>query len=111
MSSIHLLARRNRQLPTAYRHLGDGVQLSGWWAVSETDAQRLVGGTLHLHDAKADMSWVGGAIVAYEVAAEGAPDAGRIGFHFRPNAGGRDVIWNWGGREPNASVEKSLVFP
>jgi hypothetical protein len=111
MSVIHLLARKGDQQPTAFRHLGGGVHLTGWWKLSEAEAKELVGGNVHLHETKADVSWLGGQITNYELADPGSTDAGRIGLHFRPSPEGRDKAWDWGKNKPNMRAEMSLVCP
>ena len=111
MCFIHLLARKGDQRPTAFRHLGNGLHLSGWWKLTEAEAKRLVGGDVYLHETKGDVSWLGGQVAAYELADPASTDAGRIGLHFRPSPEGRSKAWQWGKKKPNMRAEMSLVCP
>ena len=111
MCLIHLLARKGNQRSTAFRHLGGGLHLTGWWTLTEAQAKLLVGGMVHLHETKADVSWLGGQISDYELADPASVDAGRIGLHFRPSPEGRNQKWDWGKNKPNMRAEMSLVCP
>src|SRR5580658_6409396 len=52
MGKIHLVARRSDQHASNFYRLRDGVYLSGWWAFSDDAAQRLVEGSIFLHETK-----------------------------------------------------------
>ncbi len=55
---------------------------SGWWSVAPTTAEKLVGGHIYFHKAKAKPSFFGGVILSYRVETEGEWP-GRIIFKFR----------------------------
>jgi hypothetical protein len=111
MSAIHLLARRNDQPPGSFFQVRDGVHFTGWWALSEDAARRLVGGSVFLHQTKATPSWYGGTILGYRVGQEGPRGENRIGFEFQFAQVARNVAWDWGDHAPNVRAEMSIVFP
>ena len=63
---------------------------SGYWALSEDTAQKLVGSVLYLHRTKQQSSHFGGDILAYRVEQSG-PHAGRIVFTVRANSDYKNV--------------------
>lgn len=78
---------------------------SGFWAIVPDTAQRLVGGTIHLHAAQDRPSHFGGAILGFRIVASG-PHAGRALFRFRAAPDARDVR---AGRD-NWAQEKKFVW-
>jgi hypothetical protein len=58
---------------------------SGYWAVGEDTAQKLIGSVLYLHRTKLQASHFGGSILAYRVEQSGA-QAGRVVFKLRADA-------------------------
>jgi hypothetical protein len=68
---------------------------SGFWDISEADAARLVGGTLHLHETKTERSYFGGDITGYRI--EERPEEAhvrRIVFQVTSTATGRGARWS-----------------
>ena len=63
---------------------------SGYWALPEGIAQKLIGSVLYLHRTKLQPSHFGGDILDYRVEQLG-PDAGRIVFKLRANADRKGV--------------------
>lgn len=63
---------------------------SGFWALSEETAQKLVGGTIYLHKGKQQASHFGGEILSYRVEQSG-PSAGCIVFTLRAALDGKGV--------------------
>lgn len=63
---------------------------SGFWAVADATAARLVGGTILLHSAQDKLSHFGGEILSYRVIEEGE-NAGRVVFRFRAGPEGTGV--------------------
>jgi len=78
---------------------------SGFWAIVPDTAQRLVGGTIHLHAAQDRRSHFGGDILGFRVATEDA-HKGRVVFRFRATPDGRDVRAG----PDNWSQEKKFVW-
>ncbi len=65
---------------------------SGYWRVSETDAKRLVGGKLYLHETKREASYFGGDILSYRLVT-GPEYHGTIVFTVRSTRDGRGAAW------------------
>lgn len=63
---------------------------SGYWPLTEQDAQKLVGGVLYLHRSKLASSHFGGQIVDYRIEQAG-PHAGRVVFRLRAEADRKGV--------------------
>ena len=63
---------------------------SGYWAVAEDTARKLIGGVLYLHRTKLQASHFGGTILGYRVEQTGA-QAGRVVFTLRADAGCKGV--------------------
>jgi len=63
---------------------------SGYWAVPEETAQKLIGSVLYLHRAKLHASHFGGTILGYRVE-ESGPEAGRVVFKLRADADRKGV--------------------
>lgn len=79
MAAIHLIER----LDNVRRIDKDRKEWeSGYWAISEDTAQKLIGGDLYLHRAQNEESYFGGEILSYHVHASG-PEAGRIVFRIQ----------------------------
>jgi hypothetical protein len=78
---------------------------SGWWAVVQETAEKLIGGRIFFHKAQDKPSFFGGTVTSYRVETEGAL-AGRLIFtftfspEFRGVRAGRD---GWG-------MEKKVVL-
>jgi hypothetical protein len=70
---------------------------SGFWAIIPETAQRLVGGTICLHEAQDKRSRFGGEILSFRIATE-EKHKGRVAFRFRATQEARDVragLDNW----------------
>lgn len=89
MGSIHLICRGGLHLhPTAFP-----VFDSGFWDLSEADAERLVGGMLYLHETKASPSYFGGVVRGFRVAGSDELAPGRIVFSVESTREGKGVAW------------------
>jgi len=86
MSAIHLIEREN----LFSRVAGTSEYESGYWALSENEAQALIGGNIFFHEKQLEPSYYGGAIVGFRVQ-RGEPYDGRIDFRFVPQPECRDV--------------------
>lgn len=78
---------------------------SGFWAIVPGTAQRLVGGTIYLHEAQDKLSHFGGEILGFRIVVT-EPHAGRAVFRFRATPNARDVR---AGRD-NWAQEKKFVW-
>jgi len=58
---------------------------SGYWDVAEDVAQKLLGGTLYVHQSKLQGSHFGGTILGHRIE-ESGPHAGRVVFKVRADA-------------------------
>lgn len=75
---IHLIERESRLLPL---DRGSQEYESGFWAVAEETAQKLVCGEILFHRAQAQPAFFGGVIQSYRVQPDGEWQ-GRIIFKF-----------------------------
>lgn len=68
--------------------------LSGYWDISEAEAQALIGGWLYLHETKSAPSYRGGKICGFkhEVRTDVARQH-RIGLLFRPRMEAVGAMW------------------
>jgi hypothetical protein len=86
MPAIHLIKKRDPKLPPIIPiEPGSRVYRSGHWALAETTAKTLIGGTIYLHEKKADPSFFGGIVTSVEMVGDGE-HAGRIVFTFETGA-------------------------
>lgn len=87
MPAIHLIERDIR-----YSRIGQGPEWeSGFWALTETQAQSLIGAPIFFHKKQIEPSYYGGTITGYRVQADGE-FAGRIVFRFVPKPECRGVF-------------------
>lgn len=90
MPSIHFVERKNnvRKIPNA-----PGEWESGYWVVSQSTADALVGGDLYLHENQDAASHFGGVILSWRLVADpSTPDLnGRMVFRFRATPEHRGV--------------------
>ena len=63
---------------------------TGFWAVTEENAQKLVGATLYLHRTKHQPSHFGGKVLSYRIEQSG-PSAGSVVFTIRASVDCKDV--------------------
>jgi hypothetical protein len=84
------------------------VFTSGYWDLSVEDAERLVGGWLYLHTAKAKPSYFGGSVSGFErVVRDDVARANRIALKFHPSAFGRGQ--NWRGHDHSRTWTSGLI--
>ena len=81
---------------------------SGWWAMSESAAQELVGGRLYLHKAQDKPSFFGGTILSYRVETQG-DWPGRILFSFTADLAGKGVRAGRDGWGMERKISRSTV--
>lgn len=93
--SIHLICRRDDGVNlNGLSKLEDGSWRSCCWAISQAEANALVGGWIYLHNAKKDGSEFGGLVRSVEPA-ERAGNAREVGWAiiFEARAEGRRQAW------------------
>ena len=91
MSRIHLLCKKGENLKETVQK--SGIWDSGNWVVTADEAQRLVGGTLYLHETKGKRSYFGGRITGFRpiVTNDKIKERTIFTFEFLPQA--KDVAW------------------
>lgn len=106
MSAIHFI-QKDPKLGPRPENPKDLASLwwSGYWALSESTAQKLIGGMIYFHEKQDSRSKRGGVIVSYEVVKDGE-FAGRIIFRFRNDPSTKGKLT---GREGWA-MEKKIVW-
>ena len=82
MAAIHLVERTDNVRKT---DKSKNEWETGYWAVTEDTAKKLVGSVLYLHRAKLHPSHFGGSILGYRIE-ESGPEAGRVVFKLRADA-------------------------
>ncbi len=82
---IHLVETSNN-----FVMLKENLWESGWWALGESEAAKLVGGSIYFHREQQGRSFYGGDITGYRVVQDGKHD-GLIVFEFKHNKDCRDV--------------------
>ncbi|MFC3078199.1 hypothetical protein ACFODL_08895 [Phenylobacterium terrae] len=89
MASLHVICRDRLHL-----HVTQFPEFeSGYWDLSEGDAQRLVGGMLYLHQKKGEPSYFGGTVQSYRVSGPEDVIADRIVFTITATAEGKGASW------------------
>ena len=106
MKAVHFIQKDPKLVPMA-ENPKDPASLwtSGFWAVPEATAQKLIGGMIYFHKRQDTRSMRGGEIVGYEVVKDDEY-AGRIVFRFREDSSARGKLT---GREGWA-MEKKIVW-
>lgn len=90
MPRLHLICRQELNL-TKVAHM---VYASGNWDMSPDEARRLIGGTIHLHESKAEPSYFGGLVTdVEEVRSPDVAHQDRIRFIFTPTREAKNVRW------------------
>ena len=86
-SEIHLIEHLNH-----FRCVDKAANVweSGWWLVSLSTAEQLVGGYLFLHKGQVEASFFGGLITGFRIETEGEW-AGRVVFAFIPRSEAKGV--------------------
>ena len=107
MAAIHLLERLDnvRKIDKSRNEWE-----TGYWAVTEDIAQKLIGSVLYLHRGKARSSHFGGDILDYRVEQSG-PEAGRVVFKLRAKADCKDVKIDGKGWSKDAKILWSEPSP
>lgn len=98
MATIHLIERGDFPENLVRLDAAAHEWESGFWYVSKETAERLVGGTILLHEAQDKPSRFGGEILGYRVVEDG-PDTGKVAFRFRASkdaVGRRSGPGGWG---------------
>ena len=70
------------------------VYTSGSWDITETEAKRLVGGSIYFHETKAEPSYFGGTVVGYDVIDTENAHSKRIVFKLESRQDCRNVAWD-----------------
>jgi hypothetical protein len=70
---------------------------SGYWKVSPTVAESLIGGDIYFHKKQKEASYFGGKILSYRVHEEEDEHRGRIIFRFESSREHRNVLSGDGG--------------
>jgi hypothetical protein len=83
--NIHIVEQFNN-----FKLLQDDTWESGWWALNETNAQKLVGGEIYFHKKRQEPSFYGGTILGYRVEQDGQYQ-GRIIFRLQYSQSCRNV--------------------
>lgn len=97
MASIHFICKNRLNLkPDPHP-----VYESGNWDITEREAARLVGGMLHLHQTKADLSYFGGRIESYRIIDTEHAHSARVVFRLMSLVEAKGVRWR-GDRSPRA---------
>lgn len=93
MKAIHLFERKGYFCPI----LGSTELESGFWKVTTTDANKLVGKKIYFHKRQAAPSFQGGIITGFRIQPSGLYRR-RIIFRFQPKPNCRNVLagdeWN-----------------
>jgi hypothetical protein len=96
VKSIHLKCVKlpNGQAMNVSHLAGTSNFISGYWDISDRDAEALIGGWLYLHETKASRSYRGGPISGFihEIRTD-VVHQDRIGLIFRPMVEGIGVGW------------------
>ncbi len=90
MPSIHFLCRDRLNL---HRVSESNEYESGNWAVSASEAEKLVGGMIYLHQKKATPSYFGGLIKSARVLTSQDARSIRYIFRFVPMTEAKEVRW------------------
>ncbi len=61
MSRLHVICKNGRHLKRI-KDIGPDMYESGYWPIAEDNARHLIGGTLYLHETKAEPSYFGGKV-------------------------------------------------
>ena len=103
MSRIHLLCKKGEHLKETVQK--SGIWDSGNWVVTADEAQRLIGGTLYLHETKGERSYFGGRITGFRpiVTDDRIQDRMILTFEFLQQA--RNVAWR-----PGSGVRHSQLI-
>lgn len=84
MPAIHLIHRQNDPRCEPIRRIAGTTDeyTTGFWLVSEKNANKLVGGKIYFHHKQAEKSYFGGIILDADLIGSG-PEPRRVMFRFR----------------------------
>lgn len=106
MNAIHLIQKNPKLVPMAENPKDPAsLWISGYWAVPESTARRLIGGMIYFHARQDGRSKRGGEIVGYEVVQSGEW-IGRIRFRFREDSTAKRKLTDREGW----SMEKKIIW-
>ena len=106
MNAVHFIQKDPKLVPKAESPKDSAsFWTSGFWAVPETTARKLIGAMIYFHKRQDSRSTRGGEVVGYEVVKDGEY-AGRIIFRFREDRSAKGVLTS---REGWA-MEKKIVW-
>ena len=91
MPSAHFIANLNENLRVIDK--AHHLYASGVWDISETTAEKLIGGYIYLHKTKAKPSFFGGLVRAYRVIETDYAHSRRIEFEIESTTEARAVPW------------------
>jgi len=97
---VHLIERDNR-----LTRIDGPVWESGFWVISESNAKKLIGGSILFHKKQNEPSFFGGIILKYRIQYDGKY-AERVIFTFEYQADHRNFLAERGGW----SQEKKIVM-
>ncbi|MCJ2068133.1 hypothetical protein MKK75_04790 [Methylobacterium sp. J-030] len=96
--AIHLICHRQDGRYKNLQLIGNQTYRSGYWKISEADAQALIGGWVYLHERKAEPSGFGGRVTKIEPTASDYDGTGRrYGLVFEACREGRGQVWRGAG--------------
>ena len=90
MPELHVICVGREHLACADR--ATQLYTSGYWSVSEAEAERLVGGTIYLHETKKQPAYFGGTVLSYAMSDE-EPHVGQLVFAFSALQGAKGATW------------------
>jgi len=103
MSQIHLLCKKGAHLKETVQK--SGIWESGNWIVTADEAQRLIGGTLYLHETKGERSYFGGRITGFRPIVTDDKIKDRTIFTFEFFQQAKNVSW-----PPGSGVRHSQLI-
>ena len=104
MGKIHFIERGTHPENLVNVDKAEHIWDTGIWYVAGETAERLLGGTVFLHEAQDSPSFFGGQILSYRMM-ECGPDKGKIIFRFKASMDAKGVrsAGGWG-------MEKKIDF-
>lgn len=90
MPELHVICVGREHLACADR--ATQLYTSGYWPVSEAEAERLVGGTIFLHETKKQPAYFGGTVLSYAMSDE-EPHVGQLVFAFSASQVAKGALW------------------
>jgi hypothetical protein len=96
MMTIHLICKYEGSTPKGLTRIDKENNLwsTGNWDIGLSDAEKLVGGMVFLHETKSQRSYFGGCIVSFEKVDEPSlAREERVAFVFRNLEEGKGQVW------------------